>query len=89
MGVGKAIHDGRNTTSNWSANTTQLACECSYLSDDSFFRDAATTAATTCPCVIRLTLLNESDSGEHKFKLVSLTSGFYTSTIEVKANIFA
>ena len=48
-----------------------------------------TTAATTCPCVIRLTLLNESDSGEHKFKLVSLTSGFYTSTIEVKANIFA
>ena len=40
-----------------------------------------TTAAAACPCVIRFTLLNESDSGEHKFKLVSLMSGFYTGTI--------
>ena len=39
------------------------------------------TAMATCPCVIRLTLLNATDSGEHKFKLVSLMSGFYTGTI--------
>jgi hypothetical protein len=38
-------------------------------------------ASAACPCVIRLTLLNATDSGEHKFKLVSLMSGFYTGTI--------
>ena len=39
------------------------------------------TAAATCPCVIRFTLLNQTDSREHKFKLVSLMNGFYTGTI--------
>lgn len=34
-----------------------------------------------CPCTIRLTVLNETSSGEHKFKLVALMSGFYTGTI--------
>lgn len=38
-------------------------------------------AATSCPCKIRFTLLNETSSGSHKFKLVSLMSGFYTGTI--------
>ena len=41
--------------------------------------DAA--AASACPCVIRFTLLNDTDSSEYKFKLVSLMSGFYTGTI--------
>ena len=41
--------------------------------------DAAATAA--CPCVIRFTLLNATDSGGHKMKLESLMSGFYTGTI--------
>lgn len=44
-----------------------------HLSDES--------AVASCPCKIRLTLLNDTDSGEHKFKLVSLMSGFYTGTI--------
>ena len=39
------------------------------------------TAAAACPCKIRLTLLNASDTDAHKFKLVSLMSGFYTGTI--------
>lgn len=39
------------------------------------------TAQAACPCVIRLTLLNQTDSDGHKFKLVSLMSGFYTGTI--------
>jgi hypothetical protein len=34
-----------------------------------------------CPCIIRLTLLNETSSNGKKFKLVSLMSGFYTGTI--------
>ena len=34
-----------------------------------------------CPCVIRFTLLNTTDSDAHRFKLVSLMSGFYTGTI--------
>ena len=38
-------------------------------------------AASACPCVIRFTLLNATDSGGYKFKLVSLMSGFYTGTI--------
>ena len=50
-----------------------------------FLRQSGTaeeaSAASACPCVIRLTLLNRSDSGEHKMKLVSLMSGFYTGTI--------
>ena len=41
--------------------------------------DAA--AEAECPCRIRFTLLNTTDSREHKFKLVSLMSGFYTGTI--------
>ena len=38
-------------------------------------------ARAACPCVIRLTNLNATDSGEHKMKLTSLMSGFYTGTI--------
>ena len=38
-------------------------------------------AKAACPCVIRLTNLNATDSGEHKMKLTSLMSGFYTGTI--------
>ena len=34
-----------------------------------------------CPCTIRLTVLNGTSSGENKFKLVALMSGFYTGTI--------
>ena len=41
----------------------------------------AATAASMCPCIIRLTLLNETSSNGKKFKLVSLMSGFYTGTI--------
>ena len=45
--------------------------------------DAA--AVAQCPCIIRFTLLNATDSGSHKFKLVSLMSGFYTGTIVSEA----
>ena len=38
-------------------------------------------AIAACPCIIRLTLLNTTDSKAHKMKLVSLMSGFYTGTI--------
>jgi hypothetical protein len=41
----------------------------------------AAAAASMCPCIIRLTLLNETSSNGKKFKLVSLMSGFYTGTI--------
>ena len=34
-----------------------------------------------CPCIIRLTNLNSTDSGGYKMKLTSLMSGFYTGTI--------
>ena len=41
-----------------------------HLSDES--------AVASCPCKIRLTLLNDTDSGEHKFKLVSLMRAAFT-----------
>ena len=34
-----------------------------------------------CPCIIRLTVVNSTDSGGYKMKLTSLMSGFYTGTI--------
>ena len=37
---------------------------------------AAAEQGETCPCVIRLTVLNSSSSGSHKFKLDALFSGF-------------
>ena len=49
--------------------------------------DAA--AKAECPCIIRFSLMNATDSGEHKFKLVSLMSGFYTGTIVGDAVSFA
>ena len=56
-----------------------------YAKRDGLFVPAAAldnpSAATICPCKIRLTLLNETSSDSHKFKLVSLMSGFYTGTI--------
>ena len=44
-------------------------------------RTSTDDATAECPCRIRFTLLNATDSGEHKFKLTSLMSGFYTGTI--------
>jgi hypothetical protein len=34
-------------------------------------------ASRRCPCSIRLTVLNQTSSGGHKFKLVSVMTGFY------------
>lgn len=34
-----------------------------------------------CSCVIRLTVLNGTATGGHKFKLTSLMSGFYTGNL--------
>ena len=45
--------------------------------------------ALTCPCKIRFTLLNDTSSDGHKFKLVALMSGFYTGTIVSDAVGFA
>ena len=42
---------------------------------------ATPTGGAGCPCTIRLTVLNETSSEAHKFKLVALMSGFYTGTI--------
>ncbi len=33
-------------------------------------------SASSCPCVIRLTTLNETESGGHKFKLIAVFAGF-------------
>jgi hypothetical protein len=32
--------------------------------------------STACPCTIRLSVLNATESGGHKFKLVGVLSGF-------------
>lgn len=38
---------------------------------------AASPLSPPCSCVVRLTVLNETRSGRHKFKLVALLSGFF------------
>ena len=52
-------------------------------------RSASPDAALACPCKIRFTLLNDTSSDGHKFKLVALMSGFYTGTIVSDAVGFA
>jgi IS4 transposase len=41
-----------------------------------------TRAEAECPCVIRVSVLNETRSGAHKFKAVGVLSGFYVYSAE-------
>lgn len=47
----------------------------SKLKDITPWRSHGSTASQRCPCVIRLRVLNETQSGGHKFKLVALFAG--------------
>ena len=35
-------------------------------------------SSASCPCVLRLTVLNESESAGHKFKMLAVFTGFHT-----------
>ena len=77
MARGECVAGCKCASRTWDAHQTRRVSQVavSKLRIDRWLRPTEA-AAAACPCVIRLTLLNESSSGGHKFKLAALFSGF-------------
>jgi len=60
----------------WDAHITRRVSQ-SVLGKLKRVRVQEERAGDACPCVIRLKVLDATESGEHKFKLVGVLTGFY------------